>query len=222
MRASPSSPIGRLDLAEMKIERRLELLRGWWQQRRGVTAGVRFGLGHGLRILFPRCLAVGDDVSIEGPGYLHCLSERGVCIGSHSSIARNVWLHCGGKPEDYAHGHFELGEHSFIGCNAVLGAGGGIRIGSHVQIGQCVNMHAENHEFGDPTRRIDEQGVSYQGIVIEDDVWIGSKATILDGVTVGRGAVVGAGAMVTKSVPPKAVVLGVPARVVGMRGGGRA
>lgn len=210
-----------INIILMKLERRQELLDGWWLSRRGASAGKHFGIGSGLNVLHPECLIVGDDVTIEGPGYLHCLSERGVHIGSYSSIDRNVWLHCGGKPEDYAHGYFELGEHSFIGCNAVIGAGGGIRIGSHVQIGQSVNMHAENHEFRDPTRRIDEQGVSYQGIVIEDDVWIGSKATILDGVTVGRGAVVGAGAVVTKSVPPNAVVLGVPARVVGMRGGGQ-
>ena len=138
-------------------------------------------------------------------------------IGSDTSIDRNLWLHCGGKPGDCAHGHFAIGEHSYIGCNAVLGAGGGIRIGSNVLIGQSVNIHSENHRFADGSRLIREQGVSYQGVVIEDDVWIGSKATILDGVTVGHGAVVGAGAVVTSSVPPYAIVVGVPARVVGTR-----
>ena len=58
----------------------------------------------------------------------------------------------------------------------------------------------------------------YAEVVIEDDVWIGSRATILAGVTVGRGAIVGAGAVVTRSVPPMAIVAGVPARVIGQRG----
>ena len=201
----------------IKIIRRLQLARGHWWRLCGVTAGLRFGLGPGVRVFYPRCLTVGDDVTIEGPAYLHCLSERGVHIGSHSSFGPNLWLHCGGSPEGYNHGYVEIGEHAFIGANGVLGAGGGIRIGSHGLIGQSVNIHAENHLFDDLNRLIREQGVSYQGIVIEDDVWIGSKSTILDGVTIGRGAVVAAGAVVNESVPSMAIVAGVPARVIRWR-----
>jgi len=76
----------------------------------------------------------------------------------------------------------------------------------------------ENHNFRDSTRLIREQGVTYKGIVIEDDVWIGSKATIVDGVTIGQGAVIGAGSVVTKSIPAYAIAVGVPARVIGTRG----
>jgi acetyltransferase-like isoleucine patch superfamily enzyme len=207
-----------LDRWEARIERKLQLARGQFARWRGVRTGARFGLGRGVRIIYPGCLEVGDDVTIEDYSYLNCLSAGCIHIGDNTSIARNLWLHCGGSLEDYAHGYFEIGHHSFIGCNAVMGAGGGIRIGSHVQIGQCVNMHAENHEFHDAQRRINEQGVSYQGIVVEDDVWIGSKATILDGVTIGRGAVIGAGAVVTRSVPPMTIVAGIPARVIRRRG----
>jgi acetyltransferase-like isoleucine patch superfamily enzyme len=56
-----------------------------------------------------------------------------------------------------------------------------------------------------------------EGIVVEDDVWIGWRATVLDGVTIGRGAVVAACAVVTKSVPPYSIVAGVPARIIGVR-----
>ena len=207
-----------LDRWEHRIERRLQLVRGQIARWRGVQAGERFGLGRGVRILHPACLWVGDDVTVEDYGYLHCLSARGVRIGSHTSIDRNLWLHCGGKPDDHAHGYFEIGEHSFIGCSAVMGAGGGIRVGNHVLIGQCVNIHAESHRFEGPIQLIREQGVSYRGVMIEDDVWIGSKVTILDGVTIGRGAVVGAGSVVDQSVSPYAIVAGVPARVIGTRG----
>lgn len=210
--------ISRTDKWEASVERKLQLLRGQIARWRGARAGVRFGLGRAVRILFPRCLIVGDDVTIEEYGYLHCLSARGVRFGNRTSVGRNLWLHCGGTPDNYAHGWFTIGDDSFIGCNAVIGAGGGITIGNGVQIGQCVNMHAENHEFADSQRWIRDQGVSYKGIVIEDDVWIGSKVTILDGVTIGTGAVVGAGAVVTRSVEPYTIVAGVPARVIGMRG----
>jgi len=212
-----TSPIGPFDRWRHRIGRHFDLWRGRVARCLGVRAGPRFGLGRGVRVLYPRCMTVGSDVAIEGPAYLHCLSENGVHIGSHTSIGGNLWLHCGGTPSDHAHGWFEIGENSYVGCNAVIGAGGGITIGSHVLIGQCVNLHAENHVFDDVTRRIDQQGVRYESIVIADDVWIGSKATILAGVEVGSGAVIGAGAVVTHSVPPYAVVAGVPARVTGTR-----
>ena len=203
---------------EQRIERKLELLRGQLMRYRGAQVGRNFGLGTGVKIVYPRYFAAGDDVTVCDYAFLHCLSLRGVCIGSHTSIDRNLWLHCGGRPDDHDHGYVEIGENSFIGCNAVLGAGGGIHIGNDVLIGQSVSLHAEKHVFEDPQRLIREQGVSYQGIVIEDNVWIGSRAVILDGVTVGSGAVVGAGSVVTRSVPPMAIVAGVPARVIRIRG----
>lgn len=203
---------------EERAGRRLELIRGRIVRWRGARAGVRFGVGRGARILHPRCLSVGDDVTIGDYAFLHALSPAGIRIGSNCSIDRNAWIHCGAGPSGPGAGYVEIGANSYIGCNAVLGAGGGIRIGREVLIGQSVNLHAENHVFDDRTRPIREQGVTRKGIVIEDDVWVGSRVTILDGVTIGRGAVIGAGAVVTASVPAYAVVTGVPARVVRERG----
>jgi acetyltransferase-like isoleucine patch superfamily enzyme len=191
--------------------------RGWWLGLRGARTGEAFWVGDDVTVEYPRCLTVGDHVGIAAGGYLHCLSERGVHLGNQSSIDRNVWLHCGGTPADHGHGYFELGERSFIGCNAVLGAGGGIVIGTDVLIGQGVSMHAETHRHGDPRRLIREQGLEYLPIVVEDDVWIGSGAIVLGGVTIGRGSVIGAGSVVTADVPPLRVAVGAPARVVGRR-----
>jgi acetyltransferase-like isoleucine patch superfamily enzyme len=75
-------------------------------------------------------------------------------------------------------------------------------------------MLAVNHVFDDPRRSFVEQGITAQGIVVEDDVWIGAGAILTDGVRIGRGAVVAAGAVVTHDVLPHTVVAGVPARVV--------
>ena len=63
-----------------------------------------------------------------------------------------------------------------------------------------------------------QQAESRLGIVIEDDVWVGAGVRVMDGVRIGRGSVIGAGAVVTKSIPPNSVAVGMPARVVGQRG----
>jgi acetyltransferase-like isoleucine patch superfamily enzyme len=73
---------------------------------------------------------------------------------------------------------------------------------------------AVNHVFDDPDRPFIDQGITAEGIYVEDDAWLGSNAVITDGVRIGKGAVVAAGAVVTKDVPPHTVVGGVPARVI--------
>jgi acetyltransferase-like isoleucine patch superfamily enzyme len=75
-------------------------------------------------------------------------------------------------------------------------------------------MLAVNHVYTDPTRPMIDQGITAEGIVVEDDVWIGAGAIITDGVHIGKGAVVAAGAVVTKDVPAHTVVGGIPARVI--------
>ncbi len=206
-----------LERQTRRIERRLQLLRGHMLGLRGAHLGSNFGLGRGAKVEYPHCLYTGDQITIEDYAYMHCLSEHGVHISSFTSIDRNLWLHCGGRPGDCGNGFFEIGEHSYIGCNAVIGAGGGIRIGNYVLVGQSVNMHAEQHRFADTNRLICEQGVSYRSLVIEDDVWVGSKVTILTGVTIGRGAVIGAGSVVTRDIAPYSVAVGVPAKVIRSR-----
>lgn len=203
-----------LDNETQRLVRHLQLWRGRIARWRGVQAGQRFGLGRGVCIIYPRWFKVGDDVTIEDYSYLHCLSRGGVYIGSYTSIARNLWLHCGCTLEDYDHGFFSIGEYSFIGCNAVIGASGGIRIGDHVAIGPNVTIASENHRFDNPNLRIDQQGVERKGVMISNDCWIGSNVTILDGVTVGESSILAAGAVITKNIPPFSIAAGVPARII--------
>jgi len=89
--------------------------------------------------------------------------------------------------------------------------------GDNVICGPRVSFHAENHVYTDPNTPIRLQGVTRRGIVVEADCWIGAGSMILDGVRIGRGTVVAAGAVVTRDVPPYSVVAGVPARVIKSR-----
>jgi acetyltransferase-like isoleucine patch superfamily enzyme len=95
--------------------------------------------------------------------------------------------------------------------NTVIGP---VHIGNHVNTAQNVVVSGLNHNYQDPERRIDEQGVSTSLITIEDDVWIGANSTVLAGVTIGRHSIVAAGSVVTRSVPPYSVCAGAPAKVV--------
>ena len=107
-----------------------------------------------------------------------------------------------------------IGEDSLIGEMNVIRGQGGVHIGNRVYTSPLCQIIAVNHIFDDPTKPFIGQGITAEGVVIEDDVWIGSGAVILDGVRVGQGAVVAAGAVVNKDVPPHTVVGGVPAKVL--------
>lgn len=92
-----------------------------------------------------------------------------------------------------------------------------VKIGSNVSIAPNVVIIGANHVFVDPHKTIKSQGSISKGIIIEDDVWIATNSSILDGITIGKGSVVAAGAVVNKNVPPYSVVAGVPAKIVKKR-----
>lgn len=202
---------------ELKFERKKEILRGYLLQLRGAKAGANFGLGRSTRLICPSKFSAGNYVTIGDYSFLDCFSIRGVKFGDNTSVDRNLWLSCGGA-EGTRSGYFEIGDHSYIGCNGVMGAGGGgIVIGNYVLIGQSVTMHSESHVFENSALTIREQGITFSGIIVEDDVWVGSNTTILDGVTLGKGSIVGAGAVVTRSIAPYSIAVGVPAKIIGTR-----
>ena len=109
-------------------------------------------------------------------------------------------------------GDVVIGDNTRIGIHCTVI--GPVTIGSHVNLAQGITVTALNHNFSDPSLRIDEQGVSTKAVVIGDDVWIGANAVILPGVTIGSHVVVAAGAVVTKDVPANTLVGGVPAKVI--------
>ncbi len=180
------------------------------------SRGVFF-VGRRVQLLNTRLMHVGRSVTLEDDVKIDALSRDGVHLGDSVSIGRFSVIECTGILRNLGKG-FWIGDYSNLGDYNFVGAAGGVRIGSHVLIGQNVRFHSENHVFERKDVLIQEQGVTNEGIVVEDDVWLGSGAVILDGVTIGRGAVVAAGSVVTRDVPPYAVVGGAPARVLKFRG----
>ena len=159
-------------------------------------------------------VSIGDKVYIRSGANIEvCGEDSKLRIGDEVRIERGVDIrsHGGG-------GDIVIGDRTRIGPYTCL-SGRSIQIGKDCLIASHSSIYANNHIFSDPARKINEQDRSYQGIVIEDDCWLGSGVRVLDGVIIGRGSVVGAGAVVTKNIPSYSIAVGVPAKVIGQRNG---
>jgi len=131
---------------------------------------------------------------------------------SHLVVGAQSWI----AGHALVRGDVEFGAHCTVNSYAMIS--GKVRCGDGVRIASHVSIVGFNHGFDDPSVPIHTQAHESLGITIGDDVWIGANAVVLDGVAVGAGAVIAAGAVVSKDVPPLAIVGGVPARLVRYRG----
>lgn len=134
--------------------------------------------------------------------------------------ARQMLDSCGSEVNVERHARFgrgvTLGSRSGIGINASIGEQ--THIGDDVMMGPDCQIYTSMHRFDRTDIPMREQGYTpIRPVVIEDDVWIGSRVTILPGVTLGRGSVIGAGAVVTHDIPAWAIAAGVPAKVIKYR-----
>ncbi len=165
-----------------------------------------------VRLRFASHIRLGKRVYLDQNTYLHAC-PNGVTIGDDTLVMHGSILHVynfrGMKQSGIT-----IGKHSLIGEYNVIRGQGGVTIGDRVYTSPFVQIVAVNHVFDDPNVPFVDQGITAEGIVIEDDVWIGSGAVITDGVRIGRGAVVAGGAVVTRDVPPHTIVGGVPAKVI--------
>jgi acetyltransferase-like isoleucine patch superfamily enzyme len=166
----------------------------------------------GVRIRFASNIRLGRGVYLDHGVYLHACPS-GIQIGAESFVMKNAILHVYNF-RDLPNAGITIGARALIGEGCVLRGQGGITIGDDVYLAPLVQMLAVNHVYDDPMRPISAQGITAQGIIVEDGAWIGGGAIVLDGVRIGRNAVVGAGAVVTRDVPAYTVVVGNPARVV--------
>lgn len=166
------------------------LVRRLWFKARFKDSGV-LNIGTGCRFVAPGSMSFSGKTLINDGCYFNA-DGGGIDVGDWTA--------------------FNIGVH----INA--SNGGRIVIGAHCPIGPGVVMRTANHQFSRADLNIQDQGHEARDIVIEDDCWIGANAVILGGVHIGRGAIIGAGAVVTKNIPSLAIATGVPARVGKYRG----
>ena len=146
-----------------------------------------------------KCSKIHRSVRMDTPPY------RKFSLGDYSVVESYCCI-------NNAVGDVIIGDHTRVGLhNTVIGP---VTIGNHVNLAQGITVTALNHNFAEKDLRIDEQGVSTNPVNIGNDIWIGTNAVILPGVTIGDHAVVAAGAVVTKDVPPHTLVAGVPAKII--------
>lgn len=164
---------------------------------------------------------VASTACIDKKAKIANLSGRGetITIGSRSVVLGELMTLWGG-------GAIEIGEDSYVGELSRIWSQTRVTVGSRVLISHLVDIHdTDSHPLPPQARHRDSRAIiagqpiipseaSTAAVTIKDDVWICFKATILKGVTIGRGAIVAASAVVTKDVPPMVVVAGNPARAI--------
>lgn len=153
---------------------------------------------------------------------IYCESnvELNTYYGGKINVGDNCVFRSGCKLLTYG-GNITLGHDCSVNPYTVLYGQGNLIIGNYVRIAaQCIFIPS-NHQFNDPDIPIMQQPLSKKGIVVEDDVWIGCGVQVLDGVTIAKGCVIGAGSVVTKSTEPYGIYVGVPAKLIKKRGNWR-
>ena len=171
-------------------------------------------LGRGVSIENRSQLHTGSGCTIGNYASVDCYGENGVRLGNSVSIGAGTIISVTSHMSNYGVG-LEIGDNTGIGENAYFGCTGGVKIGSDVIMGQYVSFHSQNHNFSHPNMLIRDQGVTSRGIELGSNIWVGAKATFLDGAKVGSGCIVAAGAVVRGEFTSGAIIAGVPAKVIG-------
>lgn len=175
-------------------------------------------IARGVSIIGPKSkIIIGKRCKIEENVLIHTVSKQGIIIGDDVTICYGAHIRPSGYWSREIGEGIKIGNNSSIGAYSYIGCAGYIQIGDDVMIGPRISLLAENHVYNDTNRPISEQGVVRKGIEIQNGVWIGANVSVLDGVTIGAGSVVAAGAVVTKDIKPYTVVGGVPAKVIKYR-----
>ena len=175
---------------------------------REVGGGVIFGrnvtVRHGENIRIGSGVIIDDDVVLDGRG----AGEEGVTIGDNVFIGRGAGIQA-------KFGPITIGDGSNIGANSHIVSMGAVHIGKSALIAGDCCISGGMYGIDDPDKPVMDQGIYTRGpVVIGDGVWLGMKACVIDAVTVGKNAVIGTGAVVTKDVPDYGIAVGVPAKVV--------
>lgn len=178
---------------------------------RFASVGTSVYVNHNVHVSWPKGIHLGNEVHVHYGSELRASPYSEIRLADGCRIGPQATL-------DAKIGFIHIGLNGYVAPQAILRGDGGLEIGDNVLISPQVVLMAANHIFADRSVPINQQGESREGIIIEDDVWIGAGVKVLDGVRIGKGVVIGAGAVVTHDIPPYTVAVGVPARVIKFRG----
>jgi acetyltransferase-like isoleucine patch superfamily enzyme len=205
------------------LEQGIQTLVGWVPTILGIgVRGVLYktilrikgwaAIERNVRLRFADHIQLGHGSYLDEGVYIHAC-PGGVEIGNDTIIMHGAILHVYNF-RNLPNAGIQIGNDSLIGEYTVIRGQGGVNIGNRVYTSPFTQIVSVNHVFDDPERPFSKQGITAQGIVIEDDVWLGSGVVVTDGVHIGKGSVVGAGTVVTKDIPPHTVVAGNPAKIL--------
>jgi acetyltransferase-like isoleucine patch superfamily enzyme len=187
------------------------ILKLYLKESKGIVfVGKHSKIRYKSKIMCGKTITIGDNVEINA------LSLKGIALGNNVSIHSNTIIECTGVIRNLGVG-LTIGNNVGIAQNCFIQVRGEVTIGNNVIFGPGVSIFSENHIFSNPDIPIVEQGEERKGVIIEDNVWIASGATILDGVRIGNNSIVAAGSVVNKDVPPYTIVGGVPAKIIKSR-----
>lgn len=170
-------------------------------------------IGRNVIMRHPQQIYIGDYVTIDDNCVLDARGSGrgGLVLENNVLVNRNCMLLA-------KNGYIRVRSRSSIGSNTVIVSMDGVEIGEAVLFAGGCYLSAGNYEFKDSNTPVMDQQVYTKGpITIGTGAWLGTRATILDGVKIGAGAIIGAGAVVMKEIPQKAVAVGVPARIIRIR-----
>jgi len=177
-----------------------------------------FNIGFWLRYWFWKILIhssggkMGRRVKIYGGVRIVGNSRRAISIGDDVRILRNTTI------STTPRGRIMIGDRVHIGEGTIIFSGLSIKIGSDVIIGPQNVIVDSDHSYQNLSVPMNRQDLSFKEVSIEEDVWIASHCVVTKGVAISRGAVIGAGSVVNRSIPPYSVAAGVPAKVIKKRG----
>jgi acetyltransferase-like isoleucine patch superfamily enzyme len=200
------------DLASVIGYRAFQALRGVAVSIRMRQAGLPLFVGRNVVVRRPRKMRFGRCVILDDNVCVDANSVGGLHVGDGCSFGRGTEIRCSGVVARPGVG-IEMGRNVGVAPGCYVGGQGGVSIGNDVIIGPGTVIISEDHQFGATDLPIRRQGEVRTRVVIEDNVWLGARVVVLRGVRIGAGSVVGAGAVVRESLPPRCVAVGVPARV---------
>ena len=168
--------------------------------------------GQGVVLRHPHKIRLGDGVTLDDLVVLDAKgnSNRGIDVGRGAFLGRGTILSC-------KDGDITLGDHANLGFHCEIFSGSTVTVGAHALFAAQVYLVGGGHAFEASDAAVIDQPRTSHGILLGENVWLGTGAKVLDGVRIGKDVVVGAGAVVNADLPDGAIAAGVPARVLRSR-----